>query len=270
LIRRLYAVFAVSAKGVPSLSSLLFFLLLAVALTFFLFDRPGAAIQFFQSPVSPAERPAPAPVDTDGDGIADNADACPNEAGKTNYNGCPPPDSDGDGLADEVDACPNEVGTASYNGCPPPAPDSDGDGVPDEMDACPNQAGTASYNGCPPPAPDSDGDGVADEVDACPNEAGTTSYNGCPSPQSPETVPPQEPLDNPLQPTEAPMPAPEVQPTRMPEVVVDQGLLIDTALVYAAYVWLCCGVTAFLTIPVFFLSLYAWGKRRLKRIEAQE
>ncbi len=239
-MRNLYAVFAASAKGLKSWRSVPFFLLLAVVLTFLLFNRQSAAIQFFQSPVSPAAQPAS--PDADGDGVVDEVDACPHEAGKTNYDGCPPPDSDGDGVADEVDACPNEAGTASFNGCP--APDSDGDGIPNEVDACPNQAGTASFNGCPPP-----------QAETAP---------------SPEVVSPQEPLDSSLPPGEVPIPEAEVQPTRMPEMVVDQGLLIDTVVVYAAYLWLCCGVLAFIFIPLIFLLLYAWGKRRLKRIEAQE
>ena len=57
-----------------------------------------------------------------------------------------PADSDGDGIADPNDKCPNQVGVARYDGCP--VPDSDGDGINDEMDKCPNQAGTAKYNGC--------------------------------------------------------------------------------------------------------------------------
>ena len=36
-------------------------------------------------------------------------------------------DSDGDGIADKDDACPNKAGSAAMNGCP----DSDGDGVAD-------------------------------------------------------------------------------------------------------------------------------------------
>jgi len=65
-----------------------------------------------------------------------------------------PSDSDGDGVPDSSDACPNEYGTV--NGCPAPV-DSDGDGVPDSSDACPNEYGTV--NGCPAPV-DSDGNGV--------------------------------------------------------------------------------------------------------------
>lgn len=58
----------------------------------------------------------------------------------------PPPapriiDSDGDGVPDSQDRCPN-VPAATADGCPPPAPveppkDSDGDGVIDSQDACP-------------------------------------------------------------------------------------------------------------------------------------
>ena len=64
-------------------------------------------------------------------------------------------DSDGDGIYDKHDACPNEAGLEQFNGCP----DSDGDGIEDSKDACPNSAGLAELNGCP----DSDGDGIADK-----------------------------------------------------------------------------------------------------------
>ena len=113
-------------------------------------------------------------IDTDGDGIYDKYDACPEVAGLEAFNGCP--DSDGDGIQDSEDACPNEAGLAEFNGCP----DSDGDGVPDKEDACPDEAGPASLNGCP----DSDGDGVADKDDECPDVAGPVENNGCPWPDS--------------------------------------------------------------------------------------
>lgn len=90
------------------------------------------------------ERPAPPPVVT----------APPPQ---------PPPvvDSDGDGVPDSVDKCPNTpAGTkVDADGCPvvtpapppPPVVDSDGDGVPDSVDKCPNTpAGTkVDANGCP-------------------------------------------------------------------------------------------------------------------------
>jgi outer membrane protein OmpA-like peptidoglycan-associated protein len=86
------------------------------------------------------------------------------------------PDSDGDGINDNLDKCPNVAGVAKYEGCP--VPDSDGDGINDENDKCPNQAGLAKYDGCP--APDKDGDGINDDADRCPDIAGLASNNGCP------------------------------------------------------------------------------------------
>lgn len=125
-------------------------------------------------------KPAPKVVDTDGDGIADPNDKCPDKAGTAAYLGCPVPDSDGDGINDENDKCPNLVGTAKYAGCP--VPDTDGDGINDENDKCPNKAGVEKYAGCP--VPDADGDGINDENDKCPNQAGTAKYVGCPIPDT--------------------------------------------------------------------------------------
>ena len=110
--------------------------------------------------------------DTDGDGIEDRNDACPETPGTAEFNGCP--DTDGDGIADPQDACPTVPGIAALNGCP----DADGDGITDAEDNCPNEAGPAANNGCP--WPDSDGDGVLDKDDECPNVAGTVANNGCP------------------------------------------------------------------------------------------
>jgi outer membrane protein OmpA-like peptidoglycan-associated protein len=137
--------------------------------------------------------------DTDGDGIYDKDDACPEVAGLEAFNGCP--DSDGDGIEDAKDTCPNEAGLAEFNGCPDSdgdgvsdnndncpktpglkslagCPDADNDGIIDGDDNCPNEAGPSANNGCP--WPDSDGDGVLDKDDQCPNEVGTVANNGCP------------------------------------------------------------------------------------------
>jgi len=114
--------------------------------------------------------------DSDGDGITDDKDKCPNQFGLAKYEGCPIPDSDGDGINDELDKCPNVAGVAKYDGCP--IPDSDGDGVNDEMDKCPNQAGPASNDGCP--VSDRDSDGIPDAEDRCPDVAGIAANNGCP------------------------------------------------------------------------------------------
>ena len=113
-------------------------------------------------------------TDTDNDGIYDQDDACPEEAGLEMFNGCP--DSDNDGIQDSKYDCPNTPGLAEFNGCP----DSDGDGVVDKDDKCPNVAGLKSLMGCP----DADGDGVADGDDNCPNEAGPAANNGCPWPDT--------------------------------------------------------------------------------------
>ena len=113
-------------------------------------------------------------TDTDGDGIYDKHDACPEVPGLEEFNGCP--DSDGDGIQDSEDTCPLLAGSLEYEGCP----DSDGDGVSDNKDACPNKAGLASLDGCP----DSDEDGIADSKDNCPNVAGPKANKGCPWPDS--------------------------------------------------------------------------------------
>lgn len=110
--------------------------------------------------------------DTDGDGIEDSKDACPTEAGTIEMNGCP--DRDGDGVADNVDNCPDVPGLKSMAGCP----DSDGDGVTDASDKCPTVKGPKENAGCP--WPDRDGDGVYDKDDKCPDVKGTVANNGCP------------------------------------------------------------------------------------------
>ena len=108
--------------------------------------------------------------DSDGDGIYDREDECPEVAGLAAYNGCP--DTDGDGIEDRLDACPEEAGLAQYDGCP----DTDGDGIADPLDECPTVAGLAGLSGCP----DADNDGIRDGDDECPNEAGPAENNGCP------------------------------------------------------------------------------------------
>lgn len=108
--------------------------------------------------------------DTDGDGVYDKNDDCPDTPGLEEFNGCP--DADKDGIKDGDDDCPNTFGLAEYNGCP----DADGDGIIDAKDSCPNEAGSKDMNGCP----DDDGDGVINKDDNCPNEAGPSSNGGCP------------------------------------------------------------------------------------------
>ncbi|WP_297925894.1 OmpA family protein [uncultured Agitococcus sp.] len=80
-----------------------------------------------------------------------------------------PADTDGDGVVDANDRCPNtpagwEVGT---DGCPL---DSDRDRVPNSIDECPNTPNgmQVGANGCPL---DEDKDGVTDAKDKCPGTA---------------------------------------------------------------------------------------------------
>jgi outer membrane protein OmpA-like peptidoglycan-associated protein len=113
-------------------------------------------------------------VDTDGDGIPDNKDDCPETPGLVQFNGCP--DSDGDGIKDSEDACPFVAGSIETKGCP----DTDGDTVLDKDDACPETPGLVSLKGCP----DTDDDGIADKDDECPTEAGLAKFNGCPDTDS--------------------------------------------------------------------------------------
>ena len=58
--------------------------------------------------------------------------------GLAEFNGCP--DTDGDGITDAKDDCPDVAGTAEFNGCA----DTDGDGIPDPKDECPTVAGLAT------------------------------------------------------------------------------------------------------------------------------
>ena len=160
----------------------------AALAAFVISGGPGVAVAVASVPPASVFTVDPS-VDNDGDGIPDEADQCPFEAGLPEYNGCPytgPGDSDGDGITDDVDGCPGEAGPPEYNGCPYTGPgDSDGDGITDDVDGCPGEAGLPEYNGCPYTGPyDSDGDGVSDGSDQCPSEAGSPSYNGCPVPDS--------------------------------------------------------------------------------------
>jgi len=118
-------------------------------------------------------------TDTDGDGVPDVDDRCPEVAGKAELAGCA--DTDGDGIADAEDRCPTEAGPAENQGCPI-AKDTDGDGIPDDIDRCPldpeDKDGFQDEDGCPDP--DNDGDGIVDAADACPLEPGPLENHGCP------------------------------------------------------------------------------------------
>ena len=109
--------------------------------------RAMAALTYDFVPGSSAEK------DTDGDGIPDIDDKCPNEPedkdGFQDDDGCPDPDNDNDGVLDGQDQCPNQAGPAALDGCP----DRDGDEVPDIVDKCPDVFGVAEKEGCPADEP---------------------------------------------------------------------------------------------------------------------
>lgn len=110
-----------------------------------------------------------APEDSDHDGVPDERDQCPLEAG-TPLDGCPIRDTDADGVLDLDDQCVREAGVGP-TGCP--VRDADADGVFDAEDQCISEPG-----GAPTGCPDADRDGFLDGADKCPAVAGV-SPDGC-------------------------------------------------------------------------------------------
>jgi opacity protein-like surface antigen len=113
------------------------------------------------------------PADSDGDGVIDLIDRCPDTPKGATVDppngknpGCPW-DLDGDGVMEGIDKCPNTPRgwPVDEKGCPT---DTDGDGVPDGGDKCPDtpKGAVVRPDGCPI---DSDGDGIFDGIDKCPN-----------------------------------------------------------------------------------------------------
>jgi len=128
--------------------------------------------------------------DLDGDGVADNKDACPGTptGAVVDPRGCPT-DADGDAVYNGLDACPNTPMGAHVDarGCPT---DADQDGVYDGIDQCPGTPTSAKVDakGCPT---DADSDGVADGVDQCPNTpaGAVVDATGCPVDSDKDGVP---------------------------------------------------------------------------------
>jgi outer membrane protein OmpA-like peptidoglycan-associated protein len=138
----------------------------------------------------------PRVYDSDGDGLYDENDRCPNQKedvdGFMDLDGCPDPDNDRDGILDIEDRCPSESedrdGFDDNDGCPDV--DNDGDGLSDEDDRCPmkpeDKDGVMDDNGCPDI--DTDGDGFDDTLDKCPADAEDVDEfedeDGCPDPDN--------------------------------------------------------------------------------------
>ena len=126
------------------------------------------------------------PSDTDGDGVPDGVDRCSTTVAgaAVDERGCPR-DSDGDNIADGLDRCPDTPAGVLVDprGCPK---DSDGDKIPDGLDRCSEtpRGATVDALGCPG---DEDGDGVLDGLDRCPRTAAGAAVNatGCVAGQAP-------------------------------------------------------------------------------------
>ena len=115
--------------------------------------------------------------DSDGDGVRDKGDLCPNtpKGESVDANGCSESqkDDDNDGVKNNADRCPSTpAGEAvDSDGCSESQKDADGDRVPNSRDRCPNTpAGEAvDANGCSESQKDDDRDGVNNRADRCPN-----------------------------------------------------------------------------------------------------
>lgn len=128
-------------------------------------------------------------ADTDGDGVSNDIDECPNtpKGESVNQFGCAETqiDTDGDGINDNLDLCQETpVGeTVDENGCSDSQKDSDSDGIIDDIDECPNsgEGEVVDETGCSDNQRDSDNDGVFDDRDECPNTPSGESVveNGC-------------------------------------------------------------------------------------------
>jgi len=161
----------------------------SIGFTFFLTgardsDGDGVKDKYDQCPDTPAGAIVDqygCPLDSDGDGVYDGLDACANtpKGAVVDITGCPL-DTDKDGVYDGLDKCPDTpLGVAvDIRGCPL---DTDGDGVPDFKDKEPEtpKGAIVDQDGV---ALDSDGDGVPDGIDKCPDTpAGVAADQfGCP------------------------------------------------------------------------------------------
>lgn len=102
---------------------------------------PGRGLLDAPCPGDVAAKPAPAAasraMDSDGDGVLDGQDRCPDtpRGARVDATGCEP-DSDGDGVVDRLDQCPDTPAGRKVDarGC---ELDGDGDGVVDALDECP-------------------------------------------------------------------------------------------------------------------------------------
>ena len=102
---------------------------------------------------------------------------------KYSYDG--PLDSDGDGIGDNIDECPDTPNSEQINdtGCSESQLDDDNDGVTNNIDQCPNtpENEPVNENGCGESELDDDGDGITNDLDQCPDSVllGNINDFGC-------------------------------------------------------------------------------------------
>jgi hypothetical protein len=121
--------------------------------------------------------------DSDGDGLADPDDNCPQTANPEqddtdtdSVGDACDDDMDGDGIANDADECPGEAGEPANEGCP--IQDGDDDGVPDAEDGCP-QVPANTTDGCPG---DSDAGNETPANDTNDTNASDEEQEGVPAP----------------------------------------------------------------------------------------
>jgi OOP family OmpA-OmpF porin len=135
----------------------------------------SVGVQYGFGKKSTVPAPEQTNVDTDGDGVLDMWDECPEtpRGVEVTSRGCElvniDRDADGDRVVDRLDECPNTPAGAPVDpqGC---SLDSDRDGVTTDMDRCPATPPGAEVDsfGCSLDR-DSDEDGVVNRFDRCPN-----------------------------------------------------------------------------------------------------
>ncbi|WP_299161947.1 thrombospondin type 3 repeat-containing protein [uncultured Eudoraea sp.] len=128
-------------------------------------------------------------TDSDGDGVTDDIDECPDTPnGETvDTKGCSDSQTDGDsdGVTNDLDTCPNTPSGESVDtdGCSDSQKDTDGDGITNDVDTCSDTLSgeTVDTNGCSDSQKDSDNDGVTDDLDTCSDTPSgeTVDTNGC-------------------------------------------------------------------------------------------
>ena len=124
-------------------------------------------------------------TDTDGDGVDDCDDGCPEDPFKSAPGDCgcgvEDLDSDKDGVADCNDGCPTDPTKTGPGDCGCNASDGDGDGVDDCVDNCPDDPNKTDPGdcGCGNEDTDTDGDGTADCVDNCPDDPNKAEPGFC-------------------------------------------------------------------------------------------